>query len=91
MQVSNLEQFKNRVFIYLITRSKSVIYVHSFNSILQIYDNHYRFKKIGLPQKSTIPNDRITHRLLKDDQASVIEKFCVVYNEINRFLRMRTL
>lgn len=50
---------------------KDVAYIatrHGFILNGEIYDNHYRFKKIGLPQKATIPNERITHRLLKDDQ-----------------------
>lgn len=44
-------------------------------------------KKIGLPQKATIPNELKTHRLLKEDQASVVvDQFCVLYNTIPRFL-----
>lgn len=41
---------------------------HGFVLNGEIYDNYYRFKKIGLPQKSTVSNELITHRLLKEDQ-----------------------
>lgn len=43
-------------------------------------------KKIGLPQKATIPNERITHRLLKDDQASAVDKLVLCTIKIKRFL-----
>lgn len=59
---------------------KQVSHLYVYFHFLQIYDNYYRFKKIGLPQKSTVPNEIITQRLLKEDQASAVDQYCV-YNK----------
>lgn len=85
MQVSDFDQFKRRGF-FLPNYGKYVRhYCVFFHFCSQIYDNYYRFKKIGLPQKATIPNERITHRLLKDDQASAVDKLVLCTIKLNGF------